>query len=141
MPNLREPSVLWTGAEVLVWGGSFGPSNSMLGAAYDPTTDTWRPLAPSPLYGRNDATAVWTGDRMMVTDGTPSYASPDSGSGTATYDPRADVWTVVPDPPGGLACNSAGVGTAFGVYPFGGSVGCTAITTPREAVLHLEPPA
>ena len=140
VPNLRDPSVVWTGTEVLIWGGSFGPSNPTQGAAYDPAADSWRSLAPSPLYGRNDATAVWTGDRLVVTDGTASYASPDSGAGSATYDPRSDVWKVISDPPGGLACNSSGVGTPFGLYLFGGSVGCTAITTPREAVLHLEPP-
>lgn len=127
-------------SEVLIWGGSFGPSNPTQGAAYDPAADSWRSLAPSPLYGRNDATAVWTGDRLVVTDGTASYASPDSGAGSAIYDPRSDVWKVISDPPGGLACNSSGVGTPLGLYLLGGSVGCTAVTTPREAVLHLERP-
>ena len=36
IPNLRDPSVLWTGSEVLVWGGSFGPSNPTHGGRVRP---------------------------------------------------------------------------------------------------------
>lgn len=134
VPDLRDPSVVWTGSEVLIWGGSFGPSNPTEGAAYDPATDSWRPLAPPPLSGRNAAAAVWVMDRLVVTDGTATYASPD-GAGTAAYDPSSDGWSELSDPPGGTACDSAAVGTPFGVYLIGGSVGCTTPTTPRERVL------
>lgn len=60
------PAAAWTGTEMLVWGGAgcqgacSGPGIRAHadGAAYDPTTDTWRPLPPSPLAARTGAIAV-----------------------------------------------------------------------------------
>lgn len=138
--KLRGPTLQWTGSEVLVWGGSFGPSNPIQGAAYNPSSDRWRALAPPPIYGRTSAIVVWSGDRLVVADGTPTYSSTQDGASSATYDPTTDTWVVAPDPPGGPACRSAGVATPFGVYVFGGSIGCTAITPPRDAPLRLRPP-
>jgi hypothetical protein len=43
-------AVVWTGEEVLVWGGTTGSRDRAPreGAAYDPATDTWRQLADAP---------------------------------------------------------------------------------------------
>jgi N-acetylneuraminic acid mutarotase len=78
-----KPTAVWTGAEMLVWGGD----NRNTGGRYDPLTDSWRPIttagAPS---GRSGHAAVWTGDRMIVW----------GGNGLVTggrYDPAADAWT------------------------------------------------
>jgi hypothetical protein len=44
-PNVPPPtqyhSAVWTGAEMIVWGGWSGPST---GARYIPATDTWLPV-------------------------------------------------------------------------------------------------
>ncbi|CAN5680812.1 hypothetical protein BH20ACT1_BH20ACT1_13000 [soil metagenome] len=67
----------WTGAELLLWGGrdcvegrcddeAVEPLAD--GAAYDPT-DTWRPLAPSPLAGRFDMVTEWTDRELIVWGG------------------------------------------------------------------------
>ena len=48
------PAVAWTGTEMLVWGGQTGFTNGTGltdGAAYDPTTDTWRRLPDGPFDG------------------------------------------------------------------------------------------
>ena len=46
----------WTGTELLV------PS---AGAALDPGSDTWRPMAPSPLSPRVGGAQVWTGEVLF----------------------------------------------------------------------------
>src|SRR5690606_31588462 len=52
---------VWTGTELLIWGGGAGGDADGRtfadGAAYDPATDTWRTLAPSPLPARSRAAA------------------------------------------------------------------------------------
>jgi hypothetical protein len=65
------------------------------GAAYDPATDTWRPMATAP-FGASGTTTVWTGDEMIVLgdiNGPPRAAA---------YDPATDVWREL-DPPIGNA--------------------------------------
>ena len=62
----------WTGREMIVWGGTTGGDSGTLnsGASYDPTTDTWAPLAfddaPTP---RRTLTSVWTGSAFIVWGG------------------------------------------------------------------------
>jgi hypothetical protein len=84
---------VWTGHEVVIWGGAHGHSSEdgvdYDGAAYDPATDSWRTisqpsLGPTPVIG-----AVWTGDEMVVI----------GGSASAAYDPVSDTWRPIPDPP------------------------------------------
>ena len=41
--------------------------------AFDPKANRWSPLAPAPIYGRADPTAVWTGQAMIVWGGGYSY--------------------------------------------------------------------
>lgn len=80
----------WTGHELLVWGGQKGPPHSEedtnTGAAYNPETDSWRPIsnkgAPSARY--NPAT-VWTGEEMIVYGG-------NAGVDARAYNPTTDSW-------------------------------------------------
>jgi len=76
-PSLREGhSTVWTGTEMIVWGGGYNDmlSNTQLrstGGKYSPTSDTW---AATSLAGVPDArmnhAAVWTGTDMIVWGGT-----------------------------------------------------------------------
>ncbi|MFN3215455.1 MAG: hypothetical protein ACE367_03055 [Acidimicrobiales bacterium] len=55
-----DPSTLWTGTEMIVWGGHdrFGEV-FVDGAAYDPRTDTWRTIADYPFdHWRREGTSV-----------------------------------------------------------------------------------
>jgi hypothetical protein len=75
-------TAVWTGNEMIVWGGN--GSNS--GARYDPYGDAWvaTSLIGAP-EGRSSHTAVWTGNEMLVWGG--------GGSNTgARYDPDLDRW-------------------------------------------------
>ena len=62
--------VIWTGRELIVWGGSGGSAKAPVlygdGASYDPMTNTWHMLAPSPLSPRSYASAVWTGKELVI---------------------------------------------------------------------------
>jgi len=87
-------SVIWTGSEMIVWGGTTSSPPSTLvntGAGYNPATDTWRPLsiidAPS---GRQDHSAVWTGTRMIVWGGLDETANWTNTGGI--YNPVTDSW-------------------------------------------------
>jgi hypothetical protein len=64
-------STVWTGSEMIVWGGTGGGAGFFGdGALYSPETNSWRPMAdvgaPSP---RNIHRGLWTGDRMLVWGG------------------------------------------------------------------------
>lgn len=91
-------TAVWTGREVVLWGGSGGEGGSADGAAFDPDTRTWRATAPSPLTGRTGHTAVWTGDKMLVWGGSKGELPVADG---AAYDPGsasdAGPATTVPD--------------------------------------------
>src|SRR5262249_19754419 len=84
-------TAVWTGRAMLIWGGLSSPPFITFagGGAYDPSTDTWTPIsevgAPSPRLG---ASAIWTGQRMVIWGGTDSAPRADGGR----YDPATDTW-------------------------------------------------
>jgi N-acetylneuraminic acid mutarotase len=83
---------VWTGTEMLIWGG-LGPSPFVLlnsGGRYNPSTNQWAPMsqtnAPAP---RRDSPATWNGSQMLVWGGS------DLGTG-GQYDPAGNVWITMP---------------------------------------------
>ena len=63
-------TAVWTGSEMIVWGGVMVTDDLNTGGRYNPSTDTWTATsttnAPS---ARDDHTAVWTGSEMIVWGG------------------------------------------------------------------------
>jgi len=99
---------VWTGREVLVWGGDTfpdpvgAPGSARLadGVAYDPQRRTWRRLPartaqPTPSCG--DCWAVWTGRELVV--GQVEEADGGGGTVAVAYDPAADRWRRLPPSP------------------------------------------
>jgi hypothetical protein len=89
----RWHSAVWTGSEMLVWGGEgTSPTYKNDGSRYDPSTDTWTAItttnAPTRRYR---PTAVWTGSEMLVWGG---YDGSYLNSG-GRYNPAADTWTPI----------------------------------------------
>lgn len=96
-------AVVWTGNEMIVWGGYLvGQDRNTFpyqryardGAAYDPATDEWRTLAPSPLPAGYDPMTVWTGEEMIIfttESSDPAAGKPNYPVGAA-YDPATDRW-------------------------------------------------
>jgi N-acetylneuraminic acid mutarotase len=94
IPPRTGEVVQWTGSEVIVWGGGDpGEASNLDGAAYDPSTDTWRSIADAP-FGLNQADGMWTGTHMAVfgalLDGR-NIADTKHSVGES-YDPSTDSW-------------------------------------------------
>lgn len=90
--------VVWTGAEVILWGGGKpGDPTTRNGAAYDPVRDEWRRIADAPI-GLNQSDAAWTGSEMLVFGSlldNRNIASTKAAVG-ASYDPDEDEWSRLP---------------------------------------------
>jgi len=99
-----DPASTWTGSQLLIWGGYEKFDQSQVagdGATYDPATDRWRLLSPSPLAPRAQATAVWTGAEAVILGGQPAQqagANPAYEGDGAAYGPTADRWQLIPAP-------------------------------------------
>ena len=63
-------TAVWTGSEMIVWGGLTTAAALNTGGRYDPATDSWTATsttnAPEARYYH---TAVWTGTGMIVWGG------------------------------------------------------------------------
>ena len=95
---------VWTGVEMLIWGGAVGDGAEGRqfadGAAYNPSSDSWRSLPDAPLAERSDPTVAWTGTEMLVFAGTGQSTS--FLNDGAAYDTESDRWRPLrPAPDGG----------------------------------------
>lgn len=100
---------VWTGAEVLVFGGTEWPVCPLCdyaevpprlldGAAYDPVSDSWRSIAGLPAEALPTGTALMVGDDMiLLTDG-PYDTAP--GYQLWRYSLAGDSWTALVGPDG-----------------------------------------
>jgi len=87
---------IWTGAEVIVWGGGITRS----GLRYDPLRSVWRRTASDPgaPLSRTHHSLVWTGTEMIVWGGRDTHYAHFSNGGC--YNPRTDSWRSVSMGPG-----------------------------------------
>ncbi len=95
-------SAVWTGSEVVFWGGKdndYLPTENPNGA-YNPATDTWRLIsnvnAPSP---REWVTPIWTGTEMIIWGGADTrsdYNNPPILADAYAYNPAIDAWRTIP---------------------------------------------
>lgn len=91
-------SLVWTGTDLIVWGGMDSNGNSLnTGGRYNPSTNTWTPITTNGAPGARRAhTAVWTGGattqtgEMIIWGGT---APPDWLNDGARYNPATDSWS------------------------------------------------
>jgi hypothetical protein len=66
----RANTTIWTGSEMIIWGGSLYGTDLNTGEKYNPATDAWTITSTiNAPQGRNDHTAVWTGTEMIVWGG------------------------------------------------------------------------
>lgn len=95
--------IVWTGRELIGWGGGCCGDASAGGAAYDPASNRRRTLARSPLAPAQSPLGAWTGRELVVLvsgldpDGRPY---PARFARAAAYDPRNDTWRRIPPLPG-----------------------------------------
>jgi len=83
-------TTIWTGSEMIIWGGSSNGTDLNTGEKYSPATDTWTTTSTiNAPQGRNGHTAVWTGSEMIVWGGFGNALLNTGGR----YNPATDSWT------------------------------------------------
>ena len=84
-------SVVWTGTEMIVWGGLDKGDSLNTGGRYNPSTDSWTATSTTNApEARCRHTAVWTGTEMIVWGGIAFESDLNTGG---RYNPGTDSWT------------------------------------------------
>jgi hypothetical protein len=86
--ELTDAVAVWSGKEMVVFGaalhaGGAPETETAIGAAYNPATDSWRELPPSLGSNPNANTAVWADGRLIAMD---------YDNDVETYEPSAGRW-------------------------------------------------
>jgi hypothetical protein len=111
-PAYNQPSVVWTGREIISWGGNqvtystdFLDNHLHLqtvagGTRFNPFTNTCTPIGAQGQPPRAGAAAVWTGSRMLIFGGYRAVMNAVTNGweeisvdGGAAYDPATDSFT------------------------------------------------
>ena len=88
-PTARDRhTAVWTGSEMIIWGGEGISSELNTGGKYHPSTDSWTATNTNAPNARFDHTAVWTGSEMIIWGGYDGNAVKTGGR----YDPATDTW-------------------------------------------------
>ncbi|OOP57451.1 MAG: hypothetical protein AYP45_03125 [Candidatus Brocadia carolinensis] len=99
----RYHTAVWTGTEMIVWGGTNITAHFNTGGRYNPATNTWTStsttgapntwsattIGPTPV-ARSYHTAVWTGTQMIVWGGRNATSRLNTGG---RYKPATNTWT------------------------------------------------
>jgi len=124
-PGVRNAhTAIWTGTEMIVWGGYGGASGLNDGGRYNPATNTWAAggtaVAGAPAV-RFYHTVVWTGTEMIVWGGNNSVSYLNDGG---RYNPATNTWaaggTSTSGAPGGRSTHTA-VWTGTEMIVWGGA--------------------
>jgi N-acetylneuraminic acid mutarotase len=94
-PSARDShTAVWTGTEMIVWGGYDGFDDLNTGGLYDPATNTWAVVGTTGApIAREAHTAVWTGSEMIVWGGFSFDLQTRLNTG-GRYNPATNSWTV-----------------------------------------------
>jgi N-acetylneuraminic acid mutarotase len=82
-------SAVWTGSQMIVWGGSGGDLNT--GGRYNPSTNKWQAISTTNApTGREGHKAVWTGREMIIWGGAMADVGCLNTGGR--YNPSTNSW-------------------------------------------------
>jgi hypothetical protein len=119
-------SVVWTGHELVVWGGEEAEGRPTAdGASYDIDSGRWRTLPQAPIGPRSAHIAVWTGSEMLVWGGVGRGGQPMNDA--AAYDPERRRWRRLPDAPIDATAGAVGAWTGTDLIVWGGRRGVDAV--------------
>ena len=142
-PEARtEHTAVWTGVEMIVWGGQDGNSIAKnTGARFDPVTNTWTPIATAGAPSRRWLhTAVWTGTEMVIWGGFSGAGSFVALNDGAKYNPQTNTWapiTAVAQPSARLSHTAVWTGTDMIVW---GGFSCVAcVNLPLQTGARYNP--
>jgi len=133
-PSARfNHSAVWTGTEMIVWGGDGSTSLDErvllgTGARYNPATNAWTTMATANAPGeRSSHSAVWTGSTMIVWAGSEASGGTNTGS---RYYPATHSWDLMSAasaPAGRTGHTATWIGSEMVV--FGGSINAPGTAT------------
>jgi N-acetylneuraminic acid mutarotase len=83
-------AAVWTGSEMIVWGGFQFEGFSNTGGRYNPSTDSWAATTTANAPSPRASTAVWTGTEMIIWGGRDGVNYLNTGG---RYNPSSDSWT------------------------------------------------
>lgn len=108
-----------SGRALVLWGGESNNGGTVHddGFSWDPDTNTWIPIAESPLAPRAGAGAVVAGSEIVIWGGYSQLLNMFSDG--AAYDPEADRWRMLPQAPIAAAAPVATVWTGEEVLVWG----------------------
>lgn len=82
---------VWTGSQMIVWGGWDGSAPLRDGGIYDPQANTWTPLHADGPNWRSGMRGHWTGTEMLVW-GAADEQGPAAGG---AFDPASRTWRAI----------------------------------------------
>lgn len=107
-----NPTTLWTGDAVVVWGGTVSGYEVLLdGAIFEPDTGSWTLIPPAPLPERKTS-AFWVDDQLVAW---VDAFHPTLSRG-ATYSRSAGVWRPIASQPAELGMGGIGVAADDAVF-------------------------
>src|ERR1051326_7772436 len=80
---------VWTGSEMIVWGGYDGTVQNT-GGRYNPSADSWMATSTTAPIGRLYHAAVWTGSEMIIWGG--EDVNFDFTNTGGRYNPVTNTW-------------------------------------------------
>ena len=99
-------SAVWTGTEMIIWGGQSGSTHYGDGARFNLASNTWTAIstngAPSP---RRSHVAFWTGSEMIIWGGNTGPTVTNNG---ARYNPSTDTWSPISSVGAPIGCYAPG---------------------------------
>lgn len=92
-PSARTMAAcVWTGTEMVVWGGMPRAGNVNMGGRYNPQTDTWTLFDTGEYIWDGTEAVVWTGSKVI-------FAANKKEIGGITYDPATGTIGTIPAAP------------------------------------------
>ncbi len=133
-PSVRSHhTAVWTGTEMIVFGG-IGPLVSFnISRRYNPATNSWSTVSATNIpSNRNGHTALWTGSQMIIWGGQSGSSYLNTGG---LYDPTTNTWTTMDTShhaPGRIGhgavwVDSLGQLIVFGGYGSAGNIGTNGV--------------
>lgn len=99
MLPMEGTSLVWSGTEMILWGGGDGPSVSNAGYRYNPTTDSWTTMTTTGApEARSHHVAAFIGSEMVIWGGR-SASGPGMSfySNGGRYNPTTNTWNSISD--------------------------------------------
>ena len=89
LPRRERHTAVWTGSEMIVWGGLAGGYLNA-GGRYNPASNSWTAVSTTGApAARSSHTAVWTGSEMIVWGGSDTSVGHLNDGGR--YDPSRQL--------------------------------------------------